>query len=112
MKIIYLASPYSSNPKRSCEVAAKAQRWAYGNCSPCVVLAPQLCLAASFDEATDRDRCMDVCLNMVSIATEVWYWTEEGGVMSKGVAQEVGEARARGIPIRSGQDVTRISLNG
>jgi hypothetical protein len=102
VRTIFLSIPYSGDKARSCRIAAQAQRHAYDHCAPCVVLAPQLCLAASFDEDTERERCMAACLDMVRAATEVWWWGTDDGTITDGVAREIAAATEANVPLYAG----------
>jgi hypothetical protein len=121
MNIIYLAIPYAQNPKKSKEIAGKAQRWIYDNLGRnVIVLAPQLTLEHSYDEATEREEIMKICLDLVDKCSVMLYWTiadldhesyrNVDTRVSEGVHEEM--VRARNRPILHGPSHLGLKYSG
>ena len=60
-------------------------------------VAPQLYLPQFMDEATDRDRALELCLGLLEVCDEVRVY---GGRISSGMRLEIKHAEALGIPVR------------
>jgi hypothetical protein len=60
-------------------------------------VAPQLYLPQFLDEATDRDRALELCLGLLEVCDEVRAY---GSRVSAGMRLEIDRAEALGIPVR------------
>ena len=60
-------------------------------------VAPQLYLPQFLDEATDRDRALELCLELLEVCDEVRVY---GGRISPGMRLEIKHAEAMDIPVR------------
>ena len=60
-------------------------------------VAPQLYLPQFLDEATDRDRALELCLGLLEVCDEVRVY---GSRISPGMRLEIDHAVALGIPVR------------
>jgi hypothetical protein len=61
-------------------------------------IAPQLCLPAFIDEATERELALDLCLEFVGLCDEVGVFDES---VTSGMGREIDRANLYRIPIKS-----------
>jgi hypothetical protein len=103
---VYICHPFSSNPRKNRSVVARlARRLALLDYLP---IAPQICLPAFIDEATERDLALNLCLAMVALADQVRVYGEP----TAGMRLEIAEARRLGIPVLDGETGELIPNNG
>ena len=60
-------------------------------------VAPQLYLPQFVDERTERERALDLCLELLDACDEVRVY---GGTVTAGMRAELARAEAKGIPVR------------
>jgi DNA polymerase-3 subunit epsilon len=101
---VYVCHPYASDPVANVErVRAIARELADLDLMP---VAPHLYIPAFVDEATERERALKLCLELVDTCDELWVF---GDFVSPGMQREIAFARSRGIPVvvQSGKEAAQ-----
>jgi len=89
MKRVYICHPFSADPEGNVRVIREVCRRVVGiGHNP---IAPQLALPQFMDDATERARAMDLCLDLVGVCDEVWVF-RRGAALTGGQLAEQAEA--------------------
>jgi DNA polymerase III subunit epsilon len=92
---VYVCHPYRNAPKENVErVTAICKALSASGHLP---VAPQLYLPQFMDEATDRERALAMCLELLDASDEVRVY---GQSITAGMRLEIERAEARGLPVR------------
>ena len=95
MRRVYVCHPYAADPEGNTRsVRAICRMIADGGHLP---IAPQLYLPQFIDEATERERALLFCLELISLCDEVRMY---GSVITAGMRREIEHAEALGIQVR------------
>ncbi len=97
---VYVASRYAGDVAQNAANAARASRYvASKKCIPIAVhlMYPQM----GFDDSkpTERELCMLFGMALLAVCDELWCFTVDG-VISRGMAQEIDEAKRLNIPVK------------
>lgn len=97
MKLIYVASPYAGDVKKNIEFTKQACRYVMEQGH--AFFAPHLLYPQLLDDASPRERQagLDMGIAMLPRCDELWVC---GDRISPGMAQEIEQAKALGMPIR------------
>ncbi|MDP1826633.1 MAG: 3'-5' exonuclease [Archangium sp.] len=95
LKRVYVCHPFSDGPAAN---IGRVQRISRGLIGEGVLpIAPHLYLPQLVDEATQRERALNLCLELLDTCDEVRVF---GGRISQGMERELQHAARRGIPVR------------
>ena len=95
LRRIYVCHPFAADPEGNADrVRALCQVLVECGVLP---VAPQIYLPQFIDEATHRDRALQLCLGLLEVCDEVRVY---GGPITSGMRQEIEYAEALGIPVR------------
>ena len=95
LKRVYVCHPFSDGPAAN---IGRVQRISRGLIGEGVLpIAPHLYLPQLVDEATQRERALDLCLELLDTCDEVRVF---GGRISQGMERELQHAARHGIPVR------------
>jgi hypothetical protein len=98
MRRIYVCHRYSDDPEGNTRAIREICRdlTARGYCP----VAPQLYLPSFLDEATERERAMVLCRELIDICDAVWvYRSTQRPTLSEGQLREIGEAATDGVEL-------------
>jgi hypothetical protein len=89
MKRVYICHPFSADPEGNVRAIREVCRRVVGiGHNP---VPPQLYLPQFMDDATERERAMALCLDLVGACDEVWIF-RRGAALTAGQLAEQGEA--------------------
>ena len=96
--MVYICSPYASNPKLNTELAKDYCKYAIEK--KCQPVASHLIYPSVLDDTDDLQREMGLTfgLKLLRLCTEVWVFRPHGGV-STGMEAEIKEAMRLRIPV-------------
>ena len=95
MRRVYVCHPFAGDvPGNTTRVRAICRALADSGFLP---VAPHLYLPRFLDEATERERALAVCLELVAACDEVRVY---GGTVTAGMMREIERAEALGLPVR------------
>lgn len=95
MRRVYVCHPFAGDvPDNTTRVRAICHALAESGFLP---VAPHLYLPRFLDEATERERALAVCLELVATCDEVRVY---GGTVTAGMMREIEHAEALGLPVR------------
>ena len=92
---IYVCHPFVADPEDNAD-RVRALCRVLVECGVLPV-APQIYLPQFIDEATHRDRAIQLCLGLLEVCDEVRVY---GGPITSGMRQEIEYAEALGLPVR------------
>ena len=92
---IYVCHPFTDDPQASTDRVRELCRALTE--SGYLPVAPQLYLPQFLDEATERERALSLCLELVGACDEVRVY---GGRVTAGMRREIERAEALSIPVR------------
>ena len=96
MKVVYICSPFSGNPKHNVRRARQFSRYAVDNGA--APITPHLLLPQFMDDndPNQRARAMDINRQYLSTVDEVWVLN---GTISRGMQAEITYANEHNIPV-------------
>lgn len=94
MKVVYVASAYSGNIGANVELTKAYSRYVVSQ--DAIPINPILNLHGVLDEATDREKAIAIDLSLLQRCDELWVFGEP----TKGMKQEIAEAKKLKVPIR------------
>ena len=95
LRRIYVCHPFADDPEGNAgRVRALCQVLVECGVLP---VAPQIYLPQFIDEATHRDRALQLCLGLLDVCDEVRVYS---GRITSGMRLEIEHAEALGIPVR------------
>jgi len=94
LRRVYVCHPFGSDPEGN---ARRIQGicWALAK-TGLMPIAPQLYLPSFLSEETERERALELCLELIDICDEVRVY---GGLVTEGMRIELERADRRGVPI-------------
>ena len=97
--VVYVCSPYSGDVQRNTEMARRYSRYAIDQ--GYIPITPHLWLPGILSEETERERAIEIDLQLLDLVSELWVC---GDVVSEGMKREIDHATEAGIPVRIFQE--------